>query len=303
MNTGALRSHWDAFLFEGFSPASLGLFRIIFGLGLLAFHYGQFHMLLELDPDGARFYYYAPMWHFDLLGIKFHEPRITQIVFGVLMLATVTMALGLCTRTSILVVLLGILYLKGCRDGMAGDVHHRYLMSFHLTLLLLLAKSGHVYSLDNVIRRGRRTLEAWEATWPLRVMQLYVCSFYFWSAMAKARKSGLEWIADGGRIQQTLMSRNSPGDLAFQIAQIPELCTFLGLFTYAFEFGFPLLLLVRRPLWRFVLLLPIIGFHVANYVLIGAKFLLVPLVYLIFFDLDAVAQWIRIWMPRRGMNR
>jgi hypothetical protein len=29
------RSQWDVFLFEGCSPASLGLFRIIFGLGLV----------------------------------------------------------------------------------------------------------------------------------------------------------------------------------------------------------------------------------------------------------------------------
>ena len=96
---------------------------------------------------------------------------------------------------------------------MAGDVHHRYLMPFHLTFLLLLAKSGHVYSLDNVIRRRKRELQAWEATWPLRVMQLYVCSFYFWSAMGKARKSGLEWVADGGRVQQILMRRNPPESL------------------------------------------------------------------------------------------
>ena len=55
---------------------------------------------------------------------------------------------------------------------------------------------------------AHRSIEEWEASWPIRTMQVYIASFYLWSAIAKMRVSGWAWLENGGRIQATLMKRS-----------------------------------------------------------------------------------------------
>ena len=181
---------WNGFFYHGFSADSLGLLRIYFGYGLLLFHALQFGPLLALDPFGPAFYFTNRIWYFELLGIHSHLPLLTPIALAILMLATFSMTLGYWTRTSIFVVILCIFYLKGVRDSFAGDVHHRYLMPTHMLFILLLSRSGDVRSRDQRARPDARPLAEWEATWPLKTMQLYIACFYFWGAIAKLRSAG-----------------------------------------------------------------------------------------------------------------
>ncbi|MFQ5505308.1 MAG: HTTM domain-containing protein, partial [Planctomycetota bacterium] len=248
-------------------------------------------------------------WYFSLLGIERHVPLLTFVVFGVLMLSTVTFALGLRTRTSIVLMLLAIVYLKGVRDSISGDVHHRYLIPFHILLFLLFSRAGSSCSLHNRIRARAPKLEEWEASWPIKAMQVYLCFFYFWAGVAKLRVAGLSWFTQGTHLQEDLLNRSlrygfSAGGepagswLAFRLAHEPLLCTVLSIATMAFELGFPLLLLVKKARWRLLLLAGVAAFHVTNYILLNVKFLLLPLVFLIFFDLRTVLDRIRGRFPR-----
>jgi len=76
-------------------------------------------------------------------------------------------------------------------------------------------------------------IEPWEASWPLRAMQLYIVMFYFWALVAKVRLAGFDWFTGGGRIQDMLISRslrdgfNPDGtvvklSLGYELAQHPQ---------------------------------------------------------------------------------
>jgi uncharacterized membrane protein YphA (DoxX/SURF4 family) len=298
-----LRELWNRFFFTGFSAESLGLLRICFGIGLIPFHIVQFESLVRLDPFGTRFYFIDPMWHFELLGIDFNPPLLTIAVFALLMVATLTMALGLWTRTSIAVVIVAIFYLKGVRDSFSADVHHRYLVPINALFLLLVSRCGWAYSLDSRRqKRAKRPLE-WEASWPIKAMQLYCASFYFWSIIAKLRVTGWAWF-NGERVQDVLLRRSllwgvdhagNPVDnlLAYDLAQSPTLCFLLSQITFLLEAGFPLILLISNPWWRLAFLIGVAFFHLVNGVLLYVGFVLMPIVFLSFFDLEPIYQSLR----------
>jgi hypothetical protein len=297
------------FFFEGFSAESLALLRICFGTGLLFFHISQFAMILGLDPFGPRWRFLEQMWHFQLLGIESHLPIATPIAFAVLMAATLTLTLGKWTRPSIIVVLTMIFYLKGVRDGFTGDVHHRYLVPTQILFLLLLSKCGDRYALDVRRLAVPRVVEEWQASWPIKAMQVYCASFYFWSIVAKLRVSGWNWFAGGGRIQSVLIDRSimwgTDGEgmavhntLAFDLAHMPELLMVLALGTFVLEAGFPLILLIRSTKARLVFLAGVTSFHLANAFLLYVNFLLIPIVFLIFFDLAPLHRRLMERFPR-----
>jgi hypothetical protein len=217
--------------FTGFSGESLGLLRAWLGFTAIVYCLFQFATLLILDPLGPGFYYIEPIWYFGALGIDHHIPWLTPVAVAVLVAACVCVSRGTRTRLSIAVLLLTILYLKGVRDSIAGDVHHRMLIPFHMLLILLLSRSGDVLSADARRKRTVAPLAEWEASWPIRAMQAYLAFFYFFGAIAKIRVSGLVWFG-GGRIQDLLISRSvglahdvgewSFRRLSWEMAQIPD---------------------------------------------------------------------------------
>ena len=300
---------WNQFFFTGFSGESLGLLRMYIGCGLLVFHTYQFATILILNPFGSMYYFLEPIWYFDVLGIKYHIPILSFVVYVILMAATVNMILGKWTRTSIMVVILCIFYLKGVRDSFSGDVHHRYIIPMQILLLFLLSKCGNVCSRDSQNQPSSVAVQEWEASWPIKTMQLYVALFYFWSVIAKVRVSGWVWFAGEGRIQEVLIKRSvrwgmtGEGDLtknslSFELAQHPELIQIFSHMVLAFELGFPLILLIKSVKLRALFLSGVITFHISTFILMDVNFLLIPFVYLIFFDLVPIHRWLKSTFSR-----
>jgi len=278
------------------------------GCGLLIFTTYQFGTVLSLNPLGAIYYFIEPVWYFKLLGIHYHVPALSFAMYAVLMGATLSMILGKNTRTSILVIILCIFYLKGVRDSFAGDVHHREVIPMQLLFLFLLSKCGKAHSRDARQLSNTERVQEWEASWPIKTMQLYVALYYFWSVIAKVRTSGWVWFAGDGKIQEVLIQRSvrwgvtDQGEfikngLSFELAQHPELIQFLAILVLAFELGFPLILLIKSVKLRLAFIMGVTIFHIASFVLMDVNFLLIPFVYLIFFDLVPVHQWLttRAW--------
>ena len=173
-----------------------------------------------------------------------------------------------------------------------------------ILFLFLLSKCGEVHSRDAREHRNPEGVQEWEASWPIKTMQLYVALFYFWSVIAKVRVSGWVWFAGEGRIQEVLIHRsirfgvNDKGEvlknaLSFELAQHPELIQLFGILVLAFELGFPLILLTKSVKLRLAFIMGVTSFHIATFVLMNVNFLLIPFVYLIFFDLGPIHAWLK----------
>ena len=225
-------------------------------------------------------------------------PWLSFVAAFLLMASTVTFTVGKWTRASIVMVLLCIFYLKGVRDSVTGDVHHRYVALVQILFFLLLSRCGDVLSWDGRRKREARVSE-WEASWPIRAAQVYLAFFYFFAIVAKFRVSGWDWFADGGRLQEQLIIRSVRWGLSdegmpvrnllsFHVASCKPLVFALSLWVIAFEFLFPLILFVKRNWIKLGFVSAAFVFHIANYVLLDVNFLLFGFVLAVFFDLAAV---------------
>jgi hypothetical protein len=250
------------------------------------------------------YYFIEPIWYFKVLGIHYHVPALSFVVYALLMGATIAMIVGKQTRASIVVIILCIFYLKGVRDSFSGDVHHRYIIPMQMLFLFVLSKCGAVHSRDGKHLQNPEGVQEWEASWPIKTMQLYVVLFYFWSVIAKVRVSGWVWFAGEGRIQEVLIHRSVRGGvnehgavltntLGFELAQHPDLIQLFGLLVLAFELGFPLILFIQSVKLRLAFILGVTTFHIATFVLMKVNFILIPFVYLIFFDLVPIHAWLK----------
>ena len=76
--------------------------------------------------------------------------------------------------------------------------------------------------------------------------------------------------------------------MASQLAQYPDLFFGLGRITLVIEAGFPLILLMPSFKARLLFLAAITAFYIANFVLLYIGFLLLPIAFLIRFDLVPV---------------
>jgi hypothetical protein len=296
--------YWNRFLFGWFSAESLGRLRQYFGFALCVYFTTQYSQLLGLDPFGAQFHYTIPIWYFNALGITRHVPWLDWLVFLALMASCVLFAIGKHTRVAIIAIMLFIAYLKGVRDSFTGDVHHREQPIFALLTLFLLSRSHAVLSRDAAARPPRRPVEDWEASWPIRAMQIYIAFFYFWALVAKLRVSGLEWFTDGGMIQDTLIARSlrdgvdALGEpvhlsLSLEIARHPMLCFALGALVFTFELLAPLILFCRSFRARLIFVLCATTFHLFNYFLMSVQFYFYPFVLMTFFNMKLVHEAIR----------
>jgi len=292
------RSIVDRFFFDWFSGETLGAVRLYFGIGLALYLASQYPQLLILDAFGPQFHYTIPIWYFHLLGIDHNIPWLNLPVMILMLAACLFFAFGKWTKPAIIVILITMFYLKGVRDSFTGDVHHREVPVFALLILFLFSKCNRVLGID-ARRRGSQGIEDWEASWPLRAMQVWIAFFYFWALMAKLRVSGLTWFENGGRIQETLVARalrdgfTTNGEvanlsLAWELAQRPDLIFLCGAAVFIFELLIPLILFVKEWRWRLVLLIGATMFHISNFLLMNVQFYLYPLLFVVFFDMAKV---------------
>lgn len=296
------KSWFEQFFFDWHPAEALAAVRFYFGLGLVLYLIAQFGQILKLDPLGAHFAFTRPIWYFGLLGIDTNVPWISFAVMPLLLIACLFFAFGKWTKPAIIAILIGIFYMKGVRDSFSGDVHHREIPIFAILILFLFSKCDRMFGID-ARKKGWAPIEDWEASWPLRAMQIYIAMFYFWALVAKVRLSGLDWFTGGGRIQESLISRalrdgfTPTGEvvnlsLAWDLAQQPQLVWTFGVLVFIFELFFPLILLVRDWRIKLVMLAGATVFHISNYVLMNVQFLLYPFVFVAFFNMNVVDEWL-----------
>jgi hypothetical protein len=302
----------DRFFFDWFSAETLGAVRLYFGLGLALYLGSQYPQLLILDLFGPHFHYTLPIWYFGLLGIDHNIPWLILPVMLLMLTACLFFAFGKWTKPAIIVILITMFYLKGVRDSFSGDVHHREVPVVALLVLFFFSKCDRVFGID-ARKRALSPINDWEASWPLRAMQVYVAFFYFWALMAKLRVSGLAWFEHGGRVQETLVARAlrdgfaANGEvvnlsLAWNLSQTPDLIFMFGAGVFLFELLIPLILFVKDWRWRALLLIGATIFHISNYVLMNVQFYLYPVVFVVFFDMARVHFALKSKLRLRGLE-
>ena len=300
--TGKRQSWVDRFFFDWHPAEALGAVRFYFGLGLVIYLHIQFDQNLTLDPFGAHFHFTRPIWYFWALGIDTHVPWLPFLVAPLLTLACLFFAFGKWTKPAIIVIILCIFYMKGVRDSFSGDVHHREVPIFAMLVLFFFSKCDQMFGID-ARRKNLPAIQDWEASWPLRAMQVYVPLFYFWALVAKLRLSGFDWFTGGGRIQDVLIARSvrdgftPTGEvvnlsMGWELAQHPQLIFWIGMLVFVFELFFPIILFIRDWRIKLFMLAGATVFHLANWLLMDVQFFWYPFVFVTFFNMAEFHRWL-----------
>jgi len=184
---------WNRFWFEPVSTASLGVFRIVFGLVL-------FLWTLSLLPDLSAFFTQGGILprqpHFGGLvggawGFLGYFPSHTAVlvVWAALLVSSIALVLGLFSQLAAAVALLALLSFQR-RDPFvfnSGDLLLRVLAFY-----LILAPSSASLSVRSLLRdRGKRWTFPARSAWPMRLIQIQFSALYLFAVWGKVR--GVTW--------------------------------------------------------------------------------------------------------------
>ncbi|MCH7904438.1 MAG: HTTM domain-containing protein [Armatimonadetes bacterium] len=186
-------------LFGYGSPVTMGLFRAVFG-GLIFTNL----MMISIDFEawftekGFTPVYLLEYWNGDVIRYSplanVTDSRITLLAFIVTTLAALFTSLGLFSRVSSVVLLLGLtaFHLRNPDILHSGDTLMRA-----MALYIALSPSGAACSIDRLIGlwRGKAPLEPLDVSlWPQRMMQIQLALVYFATAW---HKSFGDWWLNG----------------------------------------------------------------------------------------------------------
>jgi predicted DCC family thiol-disulfide oxidoreductase YuxK len=261
MTTANIRAGWNRFFHEPMPATTLGLYRIFFGLMLLAYAwlissdlliwYGDKGVLPLAEskntPGGAGL---------NLLHFLPNNDLALQAFFGVFTLAALCVTFGFGTRVAQVVVYLCLV-----------SLHHRNMMLLHsgdyflriASFWMMFANSGQAFSIDRLIRiaRGKDTSAVAMVTpWPMRMIQMQVAMLYLCAFLWKIR--GEPWLNGTAIYYSSRLVEfwRFPTPYVFEHMWTIKLMTWA---TLAIEFALGFLLWIKD--WRYWILLSGVMLH------------------------------------------
>ncbi len=296
----SLREHWDAFWFEPEHALQLAVIRVIAAGTAL-------WVLISRDRAGvsglgAEFWSGVSTitrWRFLLFPGHESLERFLTVLAAVLLIATL---LGVRPRLTAFASALLLYHLAPLESIVWTPAPYGRGLTIPTLALLLcgVAPSG-----DALAPGAGTTAPSWRYGWPVRLLQLWLVSVYFFSGIAKLRASGFGW-ASGENLTHwlRLATQNELVNVHVAvggwIADRPLAASAAGVLTLAFELGCLVALFSRRarPWFAFIA----IGFHVGIYLAMNITFNSWPLL-LAFGDWHAVVERWRAWRARRARQR
>lgn len=282
--TARALERWNSFRIAPGSPVDLGVARIVFaGQAIWILLSRDLPAISGLPPEFWATVPASTRWRYLL----FHgHPALETALQALALGALVAVVIGVATRPACLLAALLLYHLAPLETVVWTS--SPWPKGLTLSVLGLLVLS--VAPCDDALRwrRGPRPVPSADHGWPLRLLRLFVCEVYLFSAIGKLVEAGPAW-ASAANMRGWLLSANQNdelvvfGQLGPWIAEQPLLCLALGVGTLAFELAFPLALFSRRA--RRVLLIGALAFHAAIVLALNYAFLTVPLL-LIFVDWD-----------------
>ncbi len=175
-------SRWSATLFRSVDNASLGAFRIMFGLCIVWFTWTYYddYMLGYISRPGLHFTHFGFDWvrPWPGDGVYYH--------IMVLKVLSVLITLGLFYRVSVVLFFFGFTYIFLLESTINRT--HPYL--FCLTSFLLIFMPAHrAYSMDALLWPKLR--QGWTPEWAIWSLRLQYGLVYFFAGLAKFN---LDWI-------------------------------------------------------------------------------------------------------------
>jgi uncharacterized membrane protein YphA (DoxX/SURF4 family) len=296
---------WNAFWFPVSSTTNLAVARIIAVAAQLFWFFPSLQYHLNLLEKNQAFV--DPQWLIRAItavvprDVLFTRP-IFSAIYWITVVAGVLALIGLFTRTSLLVLALGIAFIVS-HSYSYGDVHHPEALFAIFLFTLALAPSGDSLSVDALIRRRRSGTRPGEprrvdtAMWPLKLVWVLLAMTYFSTGITKLLAGGLSWM-NGYTLQiYTFGDALATGKpLGIWLAGHHTLCVLAAIFTIVFETFFFVSLLLPRTAPLFFL--AGIGFHAALYLTSAQPFfphMTLLLILLVCLD----PQWWRAWLGTR----
>ncbi len=273
---------WAAWLVQPVDPASVAVFRIMFGL-LLA------KEALSYIRNGWVLRYFSPQnFPFSYYGFDWVGPMGMQEMHGVFLfiaIAGLMVAAGFLYRIAAPVFFVALTY--WFLLDMAGYLNHMYLVCVYAFLLVFIP-THRGWSLDSLVFRHSHS--GYFPRWGLWVLRLQMGLVYFYGAIAKINR---DWLIEAEPLRTWLGSREDKFLLGplLQSDLAPWFFSWSGfLIDLA---AFPLLLWRRTRLAMFLVLL---AFHLTNHYLfnIGIFPFLSIAATLLFFG----ASWPRMLLRR-----
>lgn len=195
MSISTLTNAWNEFWFRPTSPASVCLFRIVFGvlLFLTATCLVPDHQVW-FGPNGIvseqSIAIYNGPDRYSLLHLLPRTTATVSYLLYALMVCGVLITIGFFTRTSLIVAFILIVSFWN-RNPMVFNCGDMLLKIF--TVLLIFAPAGRMYSLDAWFKKQRGIIQPTEyAPWALRLIQLQVAAVYCQTFWWKA--ASIDWI-------------------------------------------------------------------------------------------------------------
>jgi hypothetical protein len=305
MTLQRIRAAWEDFFFTPQSPAPVGLFRILYGLCVIAtllllhsewLDWFGVHSWVSLSTmqtiePGARLNLFTVMPQNDHWIIAF---------FWVFLAFAVLLTIGLWTRISSVVVFacLASMQQRNLFITHGGDTFLRVAGFF-----LIFAPAGAAFSIDRLIRARRRSNSAGipaQAPWAQRMIQFELALMYFISFWWKLK--GNTWLS-GTALYYVIHFHSVARFPLPHWIQHPVILKLGSWFTLALEFSLGVLIWFRP--FRYPVLLLGLLFHLAlEYALNIPMFQWdVLTAYVLFIDpadLDRAWQFVRrVTSPRR----
>lgn len=276
--------NWQFFWFDANASLHWPLFRLVFtpifflfvlsrstdlGLfysesGFLPTAYGQSHSYLSLQKS---------IFHY------FQSTQLVVFCHYALLLALVSLGLGLFTRTSaILCFALNLMFIN---RNPAIQYGADFVSSFCL-FYLCFANSGQALSLDRFLGRDRKgPLIANLDSMAFRLLQIQLCVIYFYSGISKLK--GTRWWNGSAIFDVFTMEGLVRWDMTF-LAYLPDLLVAACYLTLLWEMYFPILIWTRP----FRLLLIVFGalMHMAFGIFLNIPFFAAIMVsiYILFLN-------------------
>lgn len=178
-----------------------------------------------------------------------------------------------------------------------------YIRGFTITVLGLVTLSvspcGDAFCLFGRRQVGSQTNSSWVYGWPLRLIQVFLCQVYLFSAYVKLSKSGLAWVTAENihnwllyisQVDQVSVYKS----LGLWIADHPAICLLVAIGTIALELGFMAVIFWKGSrVW----LIPLAAlFHVGILFSMNLTFLNLPQL-LIFVDWGALSIRLKLAQP------
>jgi len=252
---------WNDFWFTPQSASVMGLFRILYGLHVIEY-------CVLIAPDlltwfGARgVLSQQTAWNImglpciNLIGYwNLSDPQI-QVFFGVFFIAAVCLTLGLFTRTSALLVYLGLVSFHHRNTFIinGGDVLLK-LCAFYL----IISAAGAAFSIDRLIRKcreGNQQQPVLASIWPQRLLQIQIALIYMHAFFSKL--DGATWL-NGTAVYYTMKQVEfTRFSIPFVSDSLP-LSRMLSWGTLLVEFAMWALVWFKQL--RYPILLATLGFH------------------------------------------